>query len=58
MSSPLRLLSSNVIPGSTCKTLRETSVTVPGGQTVVLGTSRPRADRPALILVVRPQTGS
>jgi type II secretory pathway component GspD/PulD (secretin) len=36
----------------------ETSVNVPSGQTVVLGTSRPRADRPALILVVKPEVGS
>lgn len=31
-----------------------TSVVVPGGQTVVLGTARPFQDRGALILVVRP----
>ena len=33
----------------------ETAVTVPVGQTVVLGTARPRADQPVLILVVRPE---
>jgi hypothetical protein len=33
----------------------DTSVNVPSGQLVVLGTTRPRADGPTLILVVQPE---
>ena len=42
------------LDGPTGRILR-TVVTVPHGQTVVLGTARPFQDRGALILVVRPE---